>query len=54
MGILGWYISGKLQKNKTFPEGQMKLYNNMVPLFKIIDKIFLNSIGLSVITVGKK
>lgn len=53
MGILGWFISGKLQKNTTFPQGQMNLYNTFVPLFKIIDKIILNQIGLSVITVGK-
>jgi len=53
-GILGWYVSGRLLKNKLIPEGQMKLYNSLVPIFKVTDKILFNKIGLSVITVGKK
>ncbi len=53
-GILGWYVSGKLQKNKTIPSGQMKLYNALVPVFKLVDFIMLRSVGLSVIAVGKK
>jgi 2-polyprenyl-3-methyl-5-hydroxy-6-metoxy-1,4-benzoquinol methylase len=53
-GIVGWYVSGKLQKNKILPKDQVKLYNMLVPIFKLIDKIVFNSIGLSVIVVGKK
>jgi len=54
MGILGWIFSGKVLKKKTIPEGQMGIYNKLVPVFKIIDTIFLQIIGLSVILVGKK
>jgi len=54
MGIFGWFISGSLQKNQTIPKNQMNLYNSMVPIFKIIDKILLNNIGLSAIVVGRK
>lgn len=54
MGILGWIFSGKILKKKTIPEGQMGMYNKLVPFFKIIDKIFLQVFGLSVILVGKK
>jgi 2-polyprenyl-3-methyl-5-hydroxy-6-metoxy-1,4-benzoquinol methylase len=53
-GIAGWYVSGKLQKNKTLPKDQVKLYNLLVPVFKLIDKVIFNSMGLSVIVVGKK
>ena len=53
-GIFGWYVSGRLLKNKLIPERQMKLYNSLVPFFKIIDKIIFNKFGLSVVTVGKK
>jgi len=53
MGIPGWYVSGKLQKNKTIPKGQMQLYEKLVPIFRIIDRIMLRQIGLSVITVGR-
>jgi 2-polyprenyl-3-methyl-5-hydroxy-6-metoxy-1,4-benzoquinol methylase len=54
MGIPGWYVSGKLQKNKTIPKSQMSLYNKLVPAFKLIDCLVINSIGLSVISVGIK
>ena len=54
MGIPGWYISGKLQKNKTIPKSQMSLYNKLVPVFKVVDKCLFNSAGLSVISVGVK
>lgn len=53
-GIAGWILSGAILKKKTIPAGQMKLYNSLVPIFKIVDKVLLNSFGLSVITVGKK
>jgi SAM-dependent methyltransferase len=54
IGILGWWFSGSILKKKTIPGGQMKLYNSLVGIFKIIDKVMLNKMGLSVITVGKK
>ena len=54
IGTIGWWINGNLLKKKIIPGGQMKLYNSLVPLFKIIDKITCNSVGLSVITIGRK
>lgn len=54
IGIFGWYVSGKLMKNDSIPEGQMGLFNTLVPVFKAFDKIILNRMGLSVIAVGKK
>ncbi len=53
-GIPGWFVSGFIQKNKTIPESQMKIYDALVPVFKIIDKVLFRRIGLSVICVGKK
>jgi 2-polyprenyl-3-methyl-5-hydroxy-6-metoxy-1,4-benzoquinol methylase len=54
IAILGWYISGNILKKEMIPGGQMKLYDKLVPLWKIID-FFTNRIaGVSVIQVGKK
>ena len=53
-GIFGWFLSGKLLNKKTIPGDQMKLYNMLVPIFKIADKIMLRKAGLSVITFGRK
>ena len=52
--IIGWFFSGKILKKKTIPANQMAFYNKLVFIFKIIDKILNNLIGLSVISVGKK
>ena len=53
-GIPAWFISGKLQGNNVIPAGQMGLYDLFVPIFKIMDKLVFNQVGLSVITVGEK
>lgn len=52
--IGGWWFSGNVLKKKTIPTGQMKLYNALVPIFKIVDKIVLNKVGISVIVEGIK
>jgi 2-polyprenyl-3-methyl-5-hydroxy-6-metoxy-1,4-benzoquinol methylase len=54
VGTLGWWVSGKLFKNKMIPEGEMKLYNTLVPIIKIVDKVTFNKVGLSVICVITK
>lgn len=54
LGILGWYVSGKLQRNKTIPKGQMQLYNMIIPISKVLDALTFNQVGLSVISVGQK
>jgi SAM-dependent methyltransferase len=54
IGILGWFVSGKIFKNNTIQKGEMKLYNYLVPFIKIFDRLTLNKIGLSVVCVIKK
>jgi 2-polyprenyl-3-methyl-5-hydroxy-6-metoxy-1,4-benzoquinol methylase len=53
-GIWGWLINGRLLHKKLLPEGQVKIYERLVPLFKLTDKIILNTMGLSTIVIGKK
>lgn len=54
IGIFGWWFSGSLLKKKTIPEGQMSFYNLLVPIFKAVDKIIFNKMGLSVISIATK
>lgn len=54
IGIFGWFVVRKLFGKKIIPESNMKIYNLLVPIFKVIDKILLNQMGLSVIQVAKK
>ena len=52
--IAGWWFSGNILKNEVIPNGQMKIYNKLVPIFKIMDKLVANKIGISVIVEGIK
>ena len=52
--IAGWWFSGNVLKKKTIPVGQMQIYNMLVPVFRIIDKMIFNKVGISVIVEGIK
>jgi SAM-dependent methyltransferase len=53
-GILGWFVSGKMMRKNTIPGGQMRLYDQLVPLWKIVDWFLKPFCGLSVICVAQK
>ncbi len=54
IGTLGWYMTGNILRKKMIPGGQMKLYNALVPVWKMIDVLMKPFMGLSVICVGRK
>jgi SAM-dependent methyltransferase len=54
MGILGWYLNGNILKKKTLPKDQVDLYNKIIPIARTIDKLVMNKLGLSVISVAIK
>jgi len=54
IGLFGWFFSGSILKKRQVPVGQVKIFNRLVPLFKIIDLATFNRIGLSTIVVGEK
>jgi SAM-dependent methyltransferase len=51
IGIFGWFLVGSIFQAKTIPQSNMKLYNKLVPIFKIIDKVVRNKCGLSCVIV---
>lgn len=53
-GIFGWFIFGKILNKKTITESNMILYNLLTPLFKLLDYLTFNKLGLSVIVIGQK
>lgn len=54
LGMLGWWVSGSILRKKTLPANQLSFYNKIVPLARLIDKVLLRRIGLSVIVAGEK
>lgn len=54
LGIAGWFISGKLQKNRIIPRSQLQFYNSIIPFAKFVDAVLFRSIGLSAIVTGTR
>ncbi|HXO74661.1 MAG TPA: methyltransferase [Puia sp.] len=53
-GIFGWLLFGSILKGKDITEGQIRAFDKLVGIFRLADKMTFNSIGLSVLGVGKK
>ncbi|MBM3247388.1 class I SAM-dependent methyltransferase [Candidatus Pacearchaeota archaeon] len=53
-GALGWYLNYVLLKKKLFAKGTFKLYNNLVPLFRVVESIVKFPFGMSVIAIAEK
>lgn len=54
IAIFGWFISGNILRKKIIPGNQMRFYDLMVPVWKKIDILTKNLMGISVIQVGLK
>jgi len=53
-GIIGWFVFGTIFRGKQIKGWQMRAYNALVGLFRLVDKAVFNRVGLSVLGVGKK
>ncbi len=53
-GMIGWYISGTLMRNKKIPRSHLRIFEKFVPIFRIIDRLIFRSAGVSVIAVAEK
>lgn len=54
IGVLGWFVSGAILRKRLIPTGQMRLYNQLVPWFRQLDRLTRQRWGLSVVAVGEK
>ena len=53
-GIAGWFLFGKILKQKRLSSGEMSAFNKIVPIAKFIDKLVGRRTGLSIIVTGIK
>ena len=54
MGIPGWFIVGGLLKRKIIPASNMRMYDALTPLFRLMDRLTCHRAGLSVIRVSRR
>lgn len=53
LGVLGWWVSGRLLRKRELSPFQMKVYEMLMPLARLMDRLKLGP-GLSLIVVGRK
>lgn len=53
-GMIGWYVFGKCLGRQMIGSGEMRLYNRLIPVFKLADRLVLRKTGLSAIVIGRK
>ncbi len=53
-GIFGWWVFGSLFKKKIIPKSQLALYNKLIVIARLVDKIIMHRAGLSAIVIGAK
>lgn len=52
-GVIAWWIGNKLGGQKALKPWQLKLYNTLTPVFRVLDKV-LPTTGLSTVVVARK
>jgi SAM-dependent methyltransferase len=52
--IFGWWFSGNILHEKIISPGKLKLYNTMVPFFRMVDWLVTPFTGISLISIGAK
>jgi SAM-dependent methyltransferase len=53
-GIAGWWFMGGVMKKKLIPGSSMKIYNQLLPVIRLLDKVTQKFVGLSHIQVWEK
>jgi hypothetical protein len=53
MGILRWFLNGKILRRRGLPMRQLRVYDLWVPLFRV-ERFFPIPLGTSLIAVAEK
>jgi SAM-dependent methyltransferase len=53
-GIAGWWVYGSLLNRQIIPAYSLRIFDLLVPFFKILDLALLKKVGLSVVAVAEK
>lgn len=54
LGALGWFIAGKILKQVTIQEGNIKIFNLIAPILLRLENFIEPPVGISVLVVAKK
>lgn len=54
LGIIGWFMAGKLFREKQVSEMKIKIFNLVSPIFLLTENLFELPIGTSILTIARK
>lgn len=54
LGAIGWFVAGRILKEKQVDEGKIKLFNLIAPFLLVLENITEPPIGTSVLIVARK
>jgi hypothetical protein len=52
-GVIAWFIANTVGKQKALTPLQLKVYNFLTPLFRVLDRVLPTS-GLSTVVIGRR
>jgi SAM-dependent methyltransferase len=53
IGIPGWFLNGRVFKRRTVPAVQLKIYDQLAPLFARMEDRFQVPVGMSLLAIGR-
>jgi SAM-dependent methyltransferase len=54
VGVLGWWIQGKILRHERIPERQTRLFDKLVPILSAFERLLPLPLGQSLVVIGKK
>lgn len=54
IGVPGWFLNSRILRKKIMPEGQMGIFNRIVPFLKWIEGMFSPPLGSGIVCIAKK
>jgi len=54
LGVLGWFVNGRLLRQTVPPSGQLAWFNKIVPLLSGVERRVRPPIGLSLVSVARR
>lgn len=54
LGLAGWFVNARILRKKTPPEGQLALFNRLVPTLRFLESIAPPPVGLTLLTIAEK
>ena len=54
LGAIGWFVNGHLSRQKVPTAGQLRAFNKIVPVLKLVDRAFPPPFGISLMIVAQR